>query len=196
MDRFDYLEKLKNCNVWFDYSLNQQNVAERILYDCIMKEDFLLSLKDGDNQDEFVTLWSNAHYHYGIAIENGLKGIIIKYQPDNIHFEVKGDNIILKNIGGHAGKTHNLLKLAEISGVLNIDKGLCTYESDYDALKQVLLHLSDMIKWGARYPIPNNLENIYKFDNAVPPVLVYGFHILDVMQPLFDHFERERIEKT
>jgi hypothetical protein len=192
MDKIEYLEKLKNCNVWFDYSRNQRNVAEKILHNCILDKDFLIELKTDKNYDEFITLWSNAHYHYGIAIENGLKGIIVKYQPDRIDFEIKNENIILKNIGGKAGKTHNLFRLAETSGILETKVGLYKCNADYKSLKSVLLHLSDMIKWGARYPIPNNLEARHKFNNEVLPTLVYGFQILDVMEPLFKYFEKER----
>src|SRR5680860_233960 len=119
MDQIEYLKKLKNCNVWFDYSASQRNVAEKILHNCILGKDFVTKLKDDNSFSEFVTLWSNAHYHYGIAIENGLKGIIVKHQPESIDFEIKGKNVILKNIGGQAGKTHNLLRLAEISDIFD-----------------------------------------------------------------------------
>lgn len=191
MDKNEYFKKIKDSNIWFDYSKNQRYVAESILHNCITNNDFQAkqSLK---NNNDFIVLWSNVHYHFGIAIENGLKGIIIKYQPESIVFEVRGENVILKNVGGHAGKTHNLLKLAETAGVFDSEIRLFKYQSDYESLKRVLLHLSDMIKWGARYPVPNNLESVYKFDNAVPLVTVYGFHILDVIQPLFDYFENER----
>jgi hypothetical protein len=192
MDKDEYLNKMKDCNVWFDYAKNQKNVAENILHNCILAKKFPRKLKDDSDYNLFVTLWSNAHYHYGIAIENGLKGIIIKHQPEIIDFEVKDQNVILKSIGGQAGKTHNLLRLAEISGIFDSKINLYSHSFDYESLKRVLQHLSDMIKWGARYPIPNNLNNIYKFDGVVPSVLIYGFHILDVMEPLFTHFEKER----
>ena len=192
MDKTEYLEKLKNCNVWFDYSRSQKNVAEKILHNCILDKDFLTKLKIENNYDEYVALWSNAHYHYGIAIENGLKGIIVKHQPNSIDVEIKGKNVILKNIGGKAGKTHNLVKLAETAGIFDAKVGLYKCNDSYKGLRSVLLHLSDMIKWGARYPIPNNLEARNKFDNEVPPIIVYGFHILDVMEPLFEYFEQER----
>ena len=48
-----------------------------------------------------------------------------------------------------------------------------------------------MIKWGARYPIANNTATIFKLSKNVPTILVYGFHILDVMQPLFDYIDSE-----
>jgi hypothetical protein len=48
-----------------------------------------------------------------------------------------------------------------------------------------------MIKWGARYPLPMDTRIVHKFSAKVPSTVVYGFHILDVMEPLFDAFERE-----
>jgi hypothetical protein len=81
--------------------------------------------------------------------------------------------------------------LSQEIGVFDKEKNIYKYESDYESLKQVLLHLSDMIKWGARYPISNNTAAVFKLSKNTLPSLVYGFHILDVMQPLFDHIEKE-----
>lgn len=192
MNKSEYLKTLKNCDTWFDYARNQKMVADKILYNCAMEKEFFLQLKERKNRIEFNTLICNAHYHYGIAIENGLKGLVIKYQPDSVCFVIKGENVVLKNIGGKAGKSHDLLTLAEFAGLFNHTE-LFNYESDYKASRCVLLHLSEMIKWAARYPIPNNMESVYKFDNSVPYVQVYGFHILDVMAPIFELFEKERI---
>lgn len=194
MDKEEYLRKMKDCNVWFDYAKSQKSIADKILHNCILDKKLLKKIQDDNCYNEYLALWSNAHYHYGIAIENGLKGIIIKYQPESIDFEIKGANVILRSIGGQAGKTHNLLRLAEMSGVFDSKINLYVQNSDYETLKRVLQHLSDMIKWGARYPIPNNLNNIYRLDSTVPPILIYGFHILDVLDPIFEYFESERIK--
>jgi len=48
-----------------------------------------------------------------------------------------------------------------------------------------------MIRWGARYPMPMNSGNTHKFSEKIPSQLVYGFHILDVMKPLFELFDNE-----
>ncbi len=130
-----------------------------------------------------------------MAIENGLKGIIIKSNPELIEYEIKGQNVILKNVCGKAGKTHNLFELAVMAGVFEKENNLFKCQSDYDSLEQALLHLTDMIKWGARYPISNNTATVFKMTKRIPPVLVYGFHILDVIQPLFDLFDRERVKQ-
>jgi hypothetical protein len=191
MDKEEYIKRLRDYNTWFNYAMNQKFVGDKILYNCIMKKKFLIDIKKHGYND-FITLWSNVHYHYGIGIENGLKGLIIKYQPDKINIDINENDVILKNIGGKCGKSHNLLSLANTSGILDPEKKLYTYDLDYKALKEVLKHLSDMIKWGARYPIPNNPQNIYKYDNSVPHSLIYGFHLLDVIDPLFNLFEKEK----
>jgi hypothetical protein len=116
---------------------------------------------------------------------------VAKYHPEDIEYEVRGKNVIVKNIGGKAGRTHNLLQLAEHVGIFSKDYTIFKYDSDYLSLKQVLLHLSDVIKWAARYPISNNTATIFVLSKDVPSILVNGFHILDVMQPLFDLFDKE-----
>ena len=79
-------------------------------------------------------------------------------------------------------------------GILETGKNLFNYQDDYKSLRQVLLHLSDVIKWAARYPLPNNTATVFKLSENVNTILIYGFHILDVMQPLFDLFEHEMKE--
>jgi hypothetical protein len=54
-----------------------------------------------------------------------------------------------------------------------------------------LKQLTEMINWGARYPLPMDTRVVHKFSEAVPSNMVYGFHILDVMEPLFNVFEKE-----
>ena len=58
--------------------------------------------------------------------------------------------------------------------------------------KNVLQSLSDMIRWAARYPLPNNSAKVFRMDDDVPSVCVYGFHILDVICPIFDYFKSLR----
>jgi hypothetical protein len=189
-DLGSYLEKLKDPRSWFDY-YRQQKLIGDILLEKLISKDLLLKMKEDNDYSAFSTIFVNAHYHWGIAIENGLKGLIAKYYPEKIEYEIRGNHIFLKGIGGKAGKTHNLFQLAETVGVFDHHKQICCDASNYDYLRQVLLHLSDMIKWGARYPISNNTATIYKIGKDTPITLVYGFHILDVLQPLFEYIESE-----
>ncbi len=148
-------------------------------------------MKVVEDNSIFITLWANAHFHYGIGIENGLKGIVIKYYSEKVKYKIAGGQIILDNIGGSPGKRHDLLSLAESVGIFSEQFHLFKYESDIAAFRIVLSHLSDTIKWGARYPLPNGNFKHFVFDRSIPSDLVYGFHILDIIEPIFQLFSNE-----
>jgi len=193
MDNDSYLKILRNSEAWFEQAFAQKMVADKILVDVIMSEDFVTSLKEDESKlMDFVSLWGNALYHYGIGIENGLKGVIVKNYPELINWEMSGDDIVLKDIGGKASKNHDLYSLANRAGVLNRDLNLFKYDSDRRLLKNVLNHLTDVIRWASRYPVPTSPSKVFEIDRDVPMVGVYGFHILDVICPLFDYFQTLR----
>jgi hypothetical protein len=182
-------ETLLNPKIWFEFTRKQRRIGNILLSSLMDKKSLLSIRKQKDTAiDDFVTVFSNAHFHWGIAIENGFKGLIVKHQPETITYKIEGDDLIIKNI---AGNHHNLVKLAEMTGVLNKEYGLYKYETDYLALIEVLKQLTEMVKWGARYPLPMDTRVVHKFSNEVPPTVVYGFHILDVMEPLFAAFDKE-----
>ena len=184
----DYIKTLKCPDTWFRQAFAQKMVADKILADIIMNKDFLRSLKKTPNLLTFSTLWGNALFHYGIGVENGLKGVIVKNQPELINFEIVGDDVILHDIGGKASKNHDLYSLANRAGILDKNLHLFKYDSDRKLVKNVLQHLTDNIRWAARYPVPNNSSKVFEMDHDVPHVCVYGFHILDVMEPIFGYF--------
>ena len=146
-------------------------VADKILADIIMNKDFLRSLKKTPNLLTFSTLWGNALFHYGIGIENGLKGVIVKNQPELINFEIVGDDVILHDIGGKASKNHDLYSLANRAGILDKNLHLFKYDSDRKLVKNVLQHLTDNIRWAARYPVPNNSSKVFEMDHDV----IFGY---------------------
>lgn len=184
----DYLETLKNPNAWFRQAFEQKFVADKILADVILKKDFLRSLKEEKNMMKYTVLWGNALFHYGISIENGFKGVIVKNQPELINFEITEDDVILHDIGGKASKNHDLYSLANRAGILDKNLHLFKYDSDRKLIKNLLQNLTDIIRWAARYPIPTMPSKVFRMDDDVPHVCVYGFHILDVMEPIFGYF--------
>ncbi len=182
-------KKLLNPKVWFEFARKQKHIGDILLSSLVNKKSMMKIKKDQNGAiDNFITIFSNAHFHWGIAMENGFKGLIVKHQPSTIKYKLEGDNLIIKNI---AGNSHNLVKLAEITGVLNKEYGLYKHDNDYLSLIEVLKQLTEMIKWGARYPLPMDTRLVHKFSNEVPSTVVYGFHILDVMAPLFEAFDKE-----
>ena len=193
MDKQAYISTLKNPNSWFDQAFSQKMVADKILNEVIMKREFLVKLKETQDYDDFIGLWSNALYHYGIGIENGLKGIIIKIYPEAVNFEVTEDDVILHDIGGKASKSHDLYALANRAGILGKNKKDLPFNVNVKLTKNVLQNLSDIIRWASRYPIPVNSSKVFQMDEDVPHVCVYGFHILDTISFFFDYF-RLRVE--
>ncbi|MDQ1140104.1 hypothetical protein [Pedobacter agri] len=175
---------------WFKYFRQQRYIGD-ILFEKATSKEEILRFKDDLEFSNFTNLMINAHYHWGIAIENGLKGMYVGMHRNQITIKQIEGGIQIKNIGGQAGKTHNLLKLAEQLGIFEIKSKIYDYKIDYESLKQVLLHLSDVIKWTARYPISHNTANIFKPNKNIPVPIIYGFHILDIINPLFDFFERQ-----
>ena len=184
----DYLETLKNPNAWFRQAFEQKYVADKILADVILNKDFIRSQKAKNDFTKFSGLWANALFHYGIGIENGLKGVIVKNKPELINFEITVDDVILHDIGGKASKNHDLYSLANRAGILDKNLHLFKYDSDRKLVKNVLQHLTENIRWAARYPVPNNPSKVFEMDQDVPYVCVYGFHILDVMGPIYGYF--------
>ena len=182
MDKNTYIDKASDPASWFAYAKMQKQVADTI-QKSMLNSDIVRDAK------AFQNLWVNAHYHYGIAIENGLKGLIIKNNPESVVFDVSGDRVKLKSLGKSKRLGHNLLPLAEEARVFEI--GLHKFDSDIKALRMVLSHLTDAIKWLPKYPVPIDNKSSFVFDGSIPMVLVYGFHILDVMEPLFELFESE-----
>jgi ATP-dependent protease ClpP protease subunit len=185
-----FIYALTSHKPWFDFSRQQRKIGD-LLLSSLLESDILIRAKDSDNYDDFITVFSNAHYHWGISIENGFKGLILKYQPSTVKYDISNGDIVVKNIGPNASKTHDLLRLAEVVGIFKTETGIFKNEEESKPLKEVLRHLTDMIRWGARYPLPMNSGRIHKFSGEIPSPLVYGFHILDVMNPLFDFFDNE-----
>lgn len=186
----EYLKTLKDPNIWFRMAFEQKFVADKILADVILNRDFIRNQKAKNDFTKFSGLWANALFHYGIGIENGLKGVIVKNQPELINVEIVENDVVLLDLGGKASKNHDLYSLANRAGILDKNLNLFKYDSDRKLVKNVLQHLTDNIRWAARYPVPNNPSKVFEMDDDVPHVCVYGFHILDVMMPIFSYFRR------
>jgi len=188
MNNEEYLKILNNPDSWFEQAFAQKMVADKLLVNVIMNKNFLESITDDHNISKFTTLWANAMFHYGIGIENGLKGVIIKKHPELINFKISEDGVILNDIGGKASTNHDLYSLANRAGIL--DSCLHLFKSDFDRklIKNVLQSLTDMIRWAARYPVPKKPATVFHVEKNVPLTCVYGFHFLDVIEPVFDYF--------
>jgi hypothetical protein len=57
-----------------------------------------------------------------------------------------------------------------------------------------MMSLSDTIRWAARYPVPIVNSKTFVMDKDVPSVTIYGFHVLDTIEPMYDYFKIVREE--
>jgi hypothetical protein len=130
---------------------------------------------------------------YGLATEAALKARVIHADPTHIEFREKRDNegnivdVRIMKIGVELGKDgHDLVKLADVAGVLNpLDTGLFLAESDFIATREILAHLTDCVRWSGRYPAPKTLIDVYVKPDSIPRQAL-GLHLRDWLDPFLD----------
>ena len=189
MTKEDYLKELNSPESWFKQAFIQKLVADE-LKEVIVKTKFP-QIKDGLDHEEIEYLWGAALFHYAIGIENGLKGIIVKRKHSLVHYDIDGDDVTLRNIGGKASKKHDLYSLCHAAGLL--DKNGDFKQND-EIFKNVMMSLSDAIRWAARYPVPIVNSKVYILEEGVPSVTIFGFHVLDTIEPMYEYFQKVREE--
>lgn len=91
---------------------------------------------------------------FGYAYETALKGLLIERFPEKINIEAKMDGTgSLKEIKldcfANCGDGHDLLMLAKISGIKNIDP----------QRKVILEWLTEAVRWRGRYPASKSKIN-------------------------------------
>lgn len=130
---------------------------------------------------------------YGYAIEAGLKAHLIRHYPGKIKIGLSADgsgtvqSAEIKEIGVSAGKGHDLCLLADHAGVF-ADQSPFSEESDRRAVREILKHLSDVVLWSGRYPVPLRSGEPTSMDPTVPP-RVLGNYLRDWTDPLLDHLQ-------
>jgi len=184
MEEEEYIRTLYNPNIWFQKAIEQKKVAECLVEKCMLD-------KAKNIKENMFTFWTNALYHYGIGVENGFKGLIIKNKPETIKINIKKECVYLNKIGEKTNKSHNLIDIATNAGVFDTNSVFFNKIPNFDYLKSVLLQLTETIKWGAKYPIANNTKRVDYLNDKTPLVITFGFHSLDVLEPLFEVFEKE-----
>lgn len=189
MTKEDYLKELKNPDSWFKQAFVQKLVADQ-LKDDIIKIKFP-HIKDGLEHSEIVYLWGAALFHYAIGIENGLKGIIVKRKSSLVHYEIDGDDVTLHNIGGKASKKHDLYSLCHAAGLLDRNSD---FKHNDKIFKNVMMSLSDAIRWAARYPVPIVNSKTFVMDKDIPSITVFSFHVLDTIEPMYEYFQKVKEE--
>jgi len=149
--------------------------------------------------DTVIEFMMSAQMLYGLALETAFKGYILRLRPDKVQFKIyiiadgtrRLGSVEIGQIGVALKEGHNLLTLTEIADVFRRDEhAIFKVESDFKALTAILEHLTEMVLWQARYPVPTRNEATdAEYLNAAPSVL-FGHHIRDYIDPLLDHYTK------
>lgn len=197
MKKEDFEKTLRNPNQWFDMSEDQRMVGDFLwqkFFESTVESAKTMKEKGEPkaNLSTAFTFLTNSQFHYGLAIENALKGVIIKTQPDLIQLEEVGDDIKISKIGTKISRGHQLSLLAESLNIFDL-KPVPKYgdASYYEYLRKILDHLSDLVIWGARYPIPVSLKKRLKYP-AGTPYIIYQHYLRDISDPFLDYLLSHR----
>ena len=58
----------------------------------------------------------------------------------------------------------------------------------------MLSKLQRVIRWAARYPVPIDNSKTFVMDEGIPFITIFGFHVLDTIEPMYDYFQKVREE--
>jgi hypothetical protein len=125
----------------------------------------------------------NCQFLYSLAAECALKGLLIKQQPKEVVFETRVDgtdrliDASIRQIGSIRIDTHNLEKLAEISGMVEVGKN--------PELRELLEFSTFCINWIGRYPIPLNSDSDFMPRKKLPRI-IFNHYYRDMMDPFLD----------
>jgi len=142
--------------------------------------------KKSFNEEAFqgaTDLLRNSQLLYSLAAECALKGLIIQKSPADVVFETTVDgtgalrDAKIKQIGKTRIDTHNLEKLAEISGVLDANGNA--------ELRELLAFSTFCINWIGRYPVPLDTNSDFMPRGQLPAV-VFNHYYRDLMDPFLD----------
>ena len=183
----DFLKKARDPTAWRSKAISLRRSAD-VVWDEFSRRSLDAIDKETRSFDdrkfaEATDVLRNCQFLYSLATECALKGLIIKQHPKEVVFEttVDGtDSLIdakIKQIGKTRIDTHNLEKLAEISGMVG---------TGGDAEMRELLAFSTFcINWFGRYPVPLDTSSDFMPRGKLPGI-VFNHYYRDLMDPFLD----------
>lgn len=183
----EFLTRARSPMAWKAKAISLRRSADAV-WDAF-SETLLKSIdKESKSLDEedlqcAIDLLRNCQLLYSLAAECALKGLIIQQSPTDVVFETTVDgtgallNARIRQIGKTRIDTHNLEKLAEISGVLG--------PSDGAELRELLAFSTFCINWIGRYPVPLDANSDFMPRDQLPAV-VFNHYYRDLMDPFLD----------
>lgn len=202
MDARTLLSTAIDADKWLAKSAGLRRAGNR-LWDSFLEAFVRYGLEAKSNRkdgaaavfSELQDYLSAAKLLYGLAIEAGLKAYLLRRQPSTIEFRLIADgtgelqSAEMKQFGVPLGTGHNLEQLAQKAGLLVRENNpVLPLESDQRVVRDLLKHLSDVVYWSGRYPVPMRSGDEYERDSSVPGV-AYGHYIRDWLDPLMDFLQ-------
>lgn len=132
---------------------------------------------------------------YGLSLETAFKARIIETEPTSIEFRMTADgagkikHAEIKEFGASLGAGHNLEYLAERAGLFESgDAAVFGRESDLRAIREILRHLTEVVVWSGRYPVPTKSGDRHRLP-ADLPARMFGHYIRDWIDVVLDEYQ-------
>lgn len=191
MNATSFINQLKDSNAWMRKSKALRYSAQAVVESSVKTLESV-PVVDGKRcpddaaTDMLIDVHGNGIFLYSLSVECALKALIIKKSPHEIEVSATIDgsgeltSAELKKIGKHSNDLHNLVYLAELSGLLK--------PGDRPDRRDLLNYATEAIRWLGRYPVPKS-----SVDKSRPsgnlPIAAYGLHFSDFICEFLDEID-------
>ena len=183
----EFLRRARDPMAWRSKAISLRRSADVVWDESSRRrlDSIVVQTKSYDEakSEEAIDVLRNCQFLYSLAAECALKGLSIKQHPKEVVFDttVDGTNSLIdakiRQIGKTRIDTHNLEKLAEISGMVST--------GGQAAIRELLAFSTFCINWFGRYPVP--LESTSDFlPRGKLPGVVFNHYYRDLMDPFLD----------
>jgi|GEM_PF-1191349 len=200
MDANRFVKEGSDAESWRNYARSIRRSADA-LWECwaeaVPDAVVAMSNEAPDADAKFESAYgyvASAQMLYGLALETAFKASILANSPETVEIQITTDGrgevtaAELKQLGVPMSKGHDLVALATKAGAFYRGAGaIYSADSDYAALQAILGHLTDMVVWMGRYPIPRRSGQGFQPPEGVPSV-AFGHRMIDWIDPVLDFF--------
>lgn len=202
MNAEDFLKAAIDPNRWLQKSIALRRSADR-LWETFFEAGLRWAEQRSDPEEQIAEdAWDEASGHltcskllYGLALETAFKAWILRESPESIELRMSADGtgaireVEVKQFGVSLGVGHNLEKLGELPGLFSRGTdALFKAESDDRAIREILKHLTEVVLWSGRYPVPTRSGPRHMVPPDVPAV-VFGHYIRDWADQILDKYQ-------
>ena len=202
MDAPEFLKTAIDPELWLTKSAALRRAGDR-LWDSFFENWLRSALRRRSyKMDDAAALFrhaidymNSAKFMYGFAVETAFKAHLLKHKSNEIEFKLSADGTgalrtaELKQFGTQMGASHNLEQLGQRTGILTLEGNpVFKYQSDLNAVREILRELSEIVYWSGRYPVPLKSGETFQLTGEVPSV-AFAHYMRDWLDPVLDHFQ-------